>query len=119
CPELAVVEMDGGRLQIRGGTDQPPDSKPPGRDPPGVAATAEAKPGPALTAAPPAGEPAAAAATADPADGPTQRAARSKHWREQKTGCLLRMSSTVSDVDPCPEIPSVFIDPLQSLKLAQ
>ena len=29
------------------------------------------------------------------------------------------MTSAVSDVDPCPEIPAVFVDPLHSLKLAQ
>ena len=29
------------------------------------------------------------------------------------------MSGPVSDVDPCPDIPAVFVDPLQSLKLAQ
>jgi hypothetical protein len=65
----------------------------------------------------PAGAPSTAAA-GEPEDAAT-RAATAKHWREQKTGCLLEMSSTVSDVDPCPEIPSVFVDPLQSLKLAQ
>jgi hypothetical protein len=45
--------------------------------------------------------------------------ARPKHWREDKVGCLLEMTSEVSDVDPCPDIPSVFVDPLRSLKLAQ
>lgn len=29
------------------------------------------------------------------------------------------MSSDVHLVDPCPQIPAVFVDPLQSLKLAQ
>jgi hypothetical protein len=84
-PPLAVVEMDGGRLQIRAAPDEP--------------------------------EPTAARPTKP--DGGAGRAARSKHWREDKVGCLLEMASAVSDVDPCPEIPSVFVDPLQSLKLAQ
>jgi hypothetical protein len=34
-------------------------------------------------------------------------------------GCLLAMKSEVSDVDPCPDIPAVFVDPLAALKLAQ
>jgi hypothetical protein len=117
APGLAVVEMDGGRLQIRSDADALPDGGPPGPSEPGAAAVA-ASPEPAQpVVSPPASDP--AAASPEPADGPTQRAARSKHWREYKTGCLLRMSSTVSDVDPCPEIPPVFVDPLQSLKLAQ
>jgi hypothetical protein len=31
----------------------------------------------------------------------------------------LAMRSEIHDVDPCPEIPAVFIDPLAALKLAQ
>jgi hypothetical protein len=109
--------MDGGRLQIRGSAAKPEDSKPPGPDEPDAWATAQAEPGPPLVAVPPKSVP--AATPADPDDGAAVRAARSKHWREQKTGCLLEMSSTVGDVDPCPEIPAVFVDPLRSLKLAQ
>lgn len=30
------------------------------------------------------------------------------HWRESKVGCLLSMSSVVSDQDPCPQIPAEF-----------
>lgn len=30
------------------------------------------------------------------------------HWRESKVGCLLQMSSTVSDEDPCPQIPPEY-----------
>ncbi len=52
-------------------------------------------------------------------DGAAERPAKSKHWREDKVGCLLAMTSEVHAVDPCPEIPDVFVDPLQSLKLAQ
>jgi hypothetical protein len=65
-----------------------------------------------------ANDPAAAAPTAA-TEGEADRAAKSKHWREDKVGCLLEMKSEVSDVDPCPEIPSVFVDPLAALKLAQ
>ena len=61
---------------------------------------------------------AAKAPPSEPDDAP-ESVAWSKHWREDKVGCLLAMQSEVRDVDPCPEIPSVFVDPLQSLKLAQ
>jgi hypothetical protein len=113
-PELAVVEMDGGRLQIRAAGDEPglPDED-------GTAAglAPQGQPGttaPVLTPTDMAEQPAAEGAATQ-----TDRPAQSKHWREDKVGCLLEMSSKVSDVDPCPEIPSVFVDPLQSLKLAQ
>jgi len=117
APQLAVAEMDGGRMQIRD-ADEPEVSQPPAAGDQTVRASAVAAPGQPLAAAPaPAGD--ATPATADPADSETERAAQSQHWREYKTGCLLQMSSTVSAVDPCPEIPAVFVDPLQSLKLAQ
>lgn len=130
-PSLAVVEMDGGRLQIRraaavpadGAAEGAADGAPPGNgEPPHDGEPAADRPGPgtadaSLPAAVPAGAPATPTA-GEPEDAAT-RAAKAKHWREQKTGCLLQMSSTVSDVDPCPDIPSVFVDPLQSLKLAQ
>jgi len=108
---LAVVEMDGGRLQIRADAE--------------VSDAAQQATAPLIS---PAWEesllPAALsqanelAATAAPAAEP-DRPSKSKHWREDKVGCLLEMTSAVSDVDPCPEIPAVFVDPLQSLKLAQ
>lgn len=81
-PDLAVVEMDGGRLQIldRG------------------------------------------AAAPDPEEGPDDEGepeARQGHWREDKIGVLMTMTSTASDADPCPEIPEHFIDPMRILKLAR
>ncbi len=112
-PQLAVVEMDGGRLQIRDGPDEPENSKSPGNDEPSTAATAQTQRGQSPAPRAVANEP------AEQSDGETEGAARSKHWREDKVGCLLEMSSAGSVVDPCPEIPSVFVDPLQSLKLAQ
>jgi hypothetical protein len=118
APPLAVVEMDGGRLQIRGGADEPGDSAPPGHGEPAAEASVPCAVGQPLPAAPLSTDEPSTVATAEP-DRETARAAKSRHWREQKTGCLLEMSSTVSDVDPCPEIPAVFVDPLQSLKLAQ
>jgi hypothetical protein len=64
-------------------------------------------------------DPGTSAATLPAPGGEPDRPARPGHWREDKVGCLLEMKSEVSDVDPCPEIPSVFIDPLKALTLAQ
>jgi hypothetical protein len=77
-PDLAVVQVDGGRLQIL-------DRR-------------------------------AAPATDRPADA---TAAAAGHWREDKVGLLVTMTSTASDVDPCPTIPEHFIDPLRILKLTR
>src|SRR5690606_7579844 len=32
-------------------------------------------------------------------------------WREVKVGCLWSMTSEVSPEDPCPQLPSSFVDP--------
>jgi hypothetical protein len=111
APPLAVVEMDGGRLQIRPAQDEvaAPD--------PAVAAPAPAPPPPPEAAT--ASDPGGGGARPGAPEGDADRPAKSKHWREEKVGCLLQMRSEVSDVDPCPEIPSVFINPLGALKLAQ
>jgi hypothetical protein len=109
APQLAVVAMDGGRLQIR----VPADALG------AKAAVCAAAPADQTTPARArARDPGAGAAAPEPG-GAADRAARSKHWREDKVGCLLAMKSAVSAVDPCPEIPAVFVDPLQSLKWAQ
>jgi len=42
-----------------------------------------------------------------------------KHWREDKIGLLMTMTSTESASDPCPEIPEQFVDPARILKLAR
>jgi hypothetical protein len=119
APQLAVVEMDGGRLQIRPGDGDPADGGRPGRCGRAAAAGAGASAGHSPPAAPPpAGAPPAATADQPDGGGP-DRAARPQHWREYKAGCLLEMTSTASDVDPCPEIPPTFVDPLRALKLAQ
>jgi hypothetical protein len=81
-PNLAVVEMDGGRLQILDRRAGPPDP------------------------------------VEDPDDGDEPEEKRG-HWREDKVGVLMTMTSTVSSVDPCPEIPEPFIDPMRILKLAR
>lgn len=80
APALAVVGVDGGRLQIL--------------DRRGVKVDAEAAP--------------------DAEDG---RAG--KHWREDKIGLLMTMTSAELASDPCPEIPEQFVDPTRILKLAR
>ena len=81
-PDLAVVEMDGGRLQIldRG--------------------TAAADP-------------------VEDSEDEDEPEARRGHWREDKIGVLMTMTSTVSTDDPCPDIPEHFVDPTRILKLAR
>jgi hypothetical protein len=44
---------------------------------------------------------------------------RNGHWREDKIGLLMTMTSKVSTDDPCPEIPENFIDPTRIFKLAR
>ena len=44
---------------------------------------------------------------------------RNGHWREDKIGLLMTMTSKVSANDPCPEIPENFVDPMRILKLAR
>jgi hypothetical protein len=109
---VAVVEMDGGRLQIRA-PDAEPDAAAAVIQEGGRAASAPLSPTePPQTSA-------ATAATPTAASAAPARAASTKHWREHKTGCLLEMRSVVSAVDPCPDIPAVFVDPLRALALAQ
>jgi hypothetical protein len=113
-PQLAVAEMDGGRMQIRAAEDEPDAT-----DAAAQACASVSAGQPTATAPLPASDPTVSAATPSEPGSATNGPDRSKHWREDKVGCLLEMKSVVSDVDPCPEIPSVFVDPLQSLKLAQ
>jgi hypothetical protein len=64
-PQVACVEMDGGRLQIR---------------------------------------------NRNASEEERQRTKKAGFWREDKVGCLLSMASTVSEEDPCPQIPETLID---------
>lgn len=68
-PQVACVEMDGGRIQIRDRN-----------------AEASSEQGPEETR-------------------------KGRFWRETKVGCLLSMTSETSEVDPCPAIPAIFVDP--------
>jgi hypothetical protein len=65
-PQVACVEPDGGRIQIRDRNEEKP-------------TTAETRKG--------------------------------RFWRETKVGCLLSMTSETFEVDPCPTIPEIFVDP--------
>jgi hypothetical protein len=91
APAVAVVGVDGGRLQI-------------------FERAAEKESGPAE------GEvieddvamPEPAASTKGP-----------MHWREDKIGLLLTMTSPVHQTDPCPEIPESFVNPQWIPELAK
>ena len=81
-PQVACVQMDGGRLQIR--DEQSPDD----------------------------GNGESEASTKDDSANKTS-------WREDKVGICLSMTSEVSDIDPHPEIPSTFVDPVRMNQLAK
>lgn len=89
APALAVVGVDGGRLQIR--------SEP--------QADAAAEPLP---------DGGAAEETLLP-----DEQHRGTHWREDKIGLLMTMTSEVSAHDPCPQVPTTFVDPTRIAKLAR
>jgi hypothetical protein len=95
APPVAVIMVDGGRLQIRDAAAEAPESVP-------AAALA-----PAVGTELPAPAPSAAACE------------RGQHWREDRVGLLLGMDSAVQNNDPCPDIPEHFIDPTRILKLAR
>ena len=81
APALAVVSVDGGRLQIRG-------------------------------------EPKASATEAEEAL-PADDGHKGKHWRENKIGLLMTMTSEEKASDPCPEVLAAFVDPTRIAKLAR
>jgi hypothetical protein len=75
-PQVACVQMDGGRLQIRS----------------------------SQTSSPP------------PSSGETSSRT---FWREDKVGICLSMQSEKHEVDPHPQIPHTFVDPIRINKLAR
>jgi hypothetical protein len=120
APDLAVVSMDGGRLQIRdqpsgaaaaGSATRPTEAAEPSSDTvvAGAANPVEAARSPGKA------RPAEAAAAA----GTSASERRSGRWREDKIGLLMTMTSQESAVDPCPTIPETFVNPLRILKLAR
>ena len=85
APAVAVVSVDGGRLQIR--SDRA----------------------------------AASAVDAAGAEGalPPDEQHRGTHWREDKIGLLMTMTSAEQTNDPCPQVPEAFVDPTRIVKLAR
>jgi hypothetical protein len=86
--DLAVVEMDGGRLQIldrRGAVAKPPEAD--------IEETAS--------------------------ESSTDAEELSGHWREDKIGVVMTMTSPISAEDPCPEIPEHFVDPTRIPQLVR
>jgi hypothetical protein len=90
--DLAVVEMDGGRLQI---FNRRADTALSSKD------EAEAQ------------------ETGLNDEEAEEEEPRHGHWREDKIGLLMTMTSEVSATDPCPEIPEHFVDPTRILKLVR
>jgi hypothetical protein len=125
--DLAVVMVDGGRLQILPEEEEesalPKEGRPaPQAAPHGCAAEpAPAEPAPAEPAPGPGVGPSAVALVeadeADEADEDQER--KERFWREDKVGALLTMKSETHGQDPCPELPEVFTEPLVVLKLAR
>jgi len=67
-------------------------------------------------------DPSAAAvpdASAADASLPPDEKHRGTHWREDKIGVLMTMTSEVSEHDPCPQVPSAFVDPTRIVKLTR
>ena len=91
APQVAVVGVDGGRLQIRG-ADWPSGTKE------GKATTVEGQDEEAL---------------------PPDDQHRGKHWREDKIGLLMTVTSEEHQSDPCPEVPPAFVDPTRIMKLTR
>jgi hypothetical protein len=129
APDVAVAMADGGRLQIlnrsresddSGGAASPPADEPSAAEPParpgiGDGQSAEALPDIPAAAADQPPVLSSAAEEDDQASGVL--ASKSRHWKEDRVGLLLSMSSPVSQADPCPDIPQHFIDPRRIEKL--
>lgn len=82
APDLAVVGVDGGRLQIID----------------------------------PCGDESVDDAADDDGEEPANRGC---HWREDKIGLTMTMTSDEHESDPCPEVPETFVNPLRILKLTR
>jgi hypothetical protein len=102
-PALALVSMDGGRLQIL-------ERHAPAAEP--SAAGACARPAPPSPPEPPESE-----SQGDGEADDDQH--RHGHWREDKIGLLMTMTSEESCEDPCPQIPETFVNPLKIPTLAR
>jgi len=116
-PDLAVVSMDGGRLQIL-------DRRAPAAGP-SDAGTRQGSAPPSPPGPPPSdgvGASEAAGGSNDDDDEDEDEEAdrhRHGHWREDKIGLLMTMTSAEASEDPCPKIPETFVNPLKIPKLAR
>lgn len=45
--------------------------------------------------------------------------ANSSFWRESKVGALIKMTGKTYERDPCPEIPTIFVDPARMSRLTR
>jgi hypothetical protein len=99
APHVAVIGVDGGRMQIR--DDSWLSQEQEQEQPPVPAATPAATPDEEEEALPP------------------DEQHRSKFWREDKVGLLMTMTSAEQEADPCPEIPAAFVDPTRIVKLTR
>jgi hypothetical protein len=130
-PELAVVMADGGRLQILNRCRESDDSVGAGPAPDDEPSVEEASAQQRIGAGEVSGalpDVPVAAADQPPVlpgadeedDQPSgQAASKSRHWKEDRVGLLLSMSSPMSQADPCPDIPQHFIDPCRIEKLSR
>jgi hypothetical protein len=104
APAVAVVSVDGGRLQI---FERVPKVA--------MAATATA----VALAAVALPEPAAEEIQDDVAVPEAPPAKKPLYWREDKIGLLLTMRSDGHVADPCPEVPAAFVNPHWIAELAK
>lgn len=113
-PPVAVVGTDGGRIQILDRAAAAAEK----------VSSAEASPvavqsvaAPSVASEPVTAPPVAANASPSASEATAERGGR--HWREDKIGLLMGMTSTVSASDPCLQIPEGFLDPTRMSKLVR
>ena len=116
APDVAVVGVDGGRMQIFERVSSAQKEAAVAAALAAVAVTAAvALPEPATAAAPLAEEIQDDVAMPEPA----HTARKPLYWREDKIGLFMEMRSVVSESDPCPEIPAAFVNPHWIAELAK
>jgi hypothetical protein len=132
-PNLAVVMADGGRIQILDRSQPADDQARPGQKQPEQPGQDGTRPDPT---SPPDSSPATSQDSPTPLAGaeslsplPTgeeeddpevsEPGSRSQHWREDKIGLLLEMSSPAGQQDPCPDIPRHFLNQQRIEKLTR
>lgn len=103
-PDVVAIEIDGGRFQRRNDADTVEIANTPPMP-------AESQPAPMPGIATESLE-----SHVDEVDKDGKK--RSTHWREDKIGVLLTLSSSVHEEDPCPQVPQCFLDVAYAQKLA-